>query len=122
MRQQMLERGNRFLAAREYTRGRAEFTALVQALGGTEREIAGVRVGAADYLEKKTEQACRYLQSLEVSSPEAGAERLYYLVECARRLNNESAIMAALDTQARHNPSSSSLLTALLASRNRFLL
>ena len=122
MPQQMLERGNRLLAAREYTRGRAEFTALVQALGGSEREIAGVRVGAADYLEKKTEQACRYLQSLQVSSPEAGAERLYYLAECARRLNNESDIMSALDTLARQYVASPWRLKALLAAGNRFLL
>ena len=60
MPQQMLERGSRLLAARAYTKARAEFTALVQELGGPEREIASVRVGAVDYLEKKTERACHY--------------------------------------------------------------
>ena len=115
----MLERGNRFLAAREYTKGRAELTALVQTLGGSEREIAGVRVGAVDYLQKKTEQACRYLQSLEVSSPEAGAERLYYIVECARRLNDESAMLTAIQKLAKQHPSSPWRLKALLARLQR---
>ena len=41
MPQQMLERGSRFLAAHEYRKARAEFTSLVQDLGGSERDVAG---------------------------------------------------------------------------------
>src|SRR5207249_7666730 len=60
MPQQMLERGSRFLDAREYPRARGEFSALTRELGGAEREIALVRIGAADYLQRKTETAYRY--------------------------------------------------------------
>src|SRR5437763_11697675 len=106
MPQQMLERGSRLLDAQEYSKARAEFSALTQSLGGAEREIASVRIGAVDYHQRKTDQAYRYLQSLEVTSPEAGAERLYYLAECARRLNDDGAMLAAIEKLAQYPQSS----------------
>ena len=119
---QMLERGNRLLAAFEYSRARAEFSALVRELGGGEREIASVRIGAADYLQKKTEAACRYLQSLEIVSPEADAERLYYVAECARRPDDDGAILAAIQKMTERSPNSPWRLKALLSAGNHFLL
>ena len=121
MPEQMLERGSRLLASRAYTKARAEFIALVQELGGSEREISTVRAGAVDYLEKKTERSCRYLQSLAVSSPEADAERLYYVAECTRHLNDDAATVAALEKMAKQYPSSPWRLKAMLAVANRFL-
>jgi soluble lytic murein transglycosylase len=120
MPQQMLERGSRLLEAQEYSKARAEFSALVQSLGGAEREIASVRIGAVDYQQRKTEQAYQYFQSLEVTSPEAGAERLYYLAECARRLNDDGAMLASIEKLAQY-PSSPWRLKALLSAGNRFL-
>jgi soluble lytic murein transglycosylase len=122
MPQLMLERGSRLLGAHEYSRARAEFAALVGELGGAEREIASVRVGAADYLQKKTEAAYRYLQSLEIVSPEADAERLYYVAECARRLNDDGAMLAAIQKMSERSPHSPWRLKALLSAGNRFLL
>src|SRR5258706_6649905 len=94
---------------------------MVQQLGGADREIASVRVGAVDYQEKRTDLACRYLQSLQVSSPEADAERLYYVAECARRLNDDGAMMAAVQKMGKQYPSSPWRLKALLGAANRFL-
>lgn len=121
MPQLMLERGARLLTAGEYVKARAEFTAMIGQLGGAEREIASVRIGAADYLQKKTEQAYRYLQSLETTAPEATAERLYYVAECARRLNDDKAMLAALEKLAQAAPNSPWRLKALLSAGNRFL-
>src|SRR5260370_31220825 len=59
--QQRLERGNRLLAARQYTKARAEFSALAQELSSAERELAAVGIGAAEYLDKKTGATCQYL-------------------------------------------------------------
>jgi soluble lytic murein transglycosylase len=118
---QRLERGSRLMAARAYVKARAEFAALAQELGGPERETAKVRIGAADYLENKTEQAYRYLQALEVSSSEAAAERLYYIEECARRLNDEGAMMAAVQKLGKQHPASPWRLKALQGAANRFL-
>ena len=122
MPQQMLERGARLLAAREYSTARAEFSAMIPDLGGAEREIASVRVGAADYFQRKTDQAYRYLRLLEIVSPEADAERLYYVAECARRMNDDAAMLAALEKMAQKSPSSPWRLKALLSAGNRFLL
>ena len=120
--QQMLERGNKLLAARQYTKARAEFSALASELSGAEREIASVGIGAADYLDKQTEHSCQYLRSLVVTSPEAAAERLYFLSECARRLNDDDAMLSAIHTMAKQYPSSPWRLKALLSAGNRFLL
>jgi soluble lytic murein transglycosylase len=120
--QQRLERGNRLLAARQYTKARAEFSTLVEELSGADREIASVGIGAADYLDKRTDHACQYLRSLEVASPEAAAERLYFVSECARRLNDDDAMLAAIHTMAKQYPSSPWRLKALLSAGNRFLL
>src|SRR5260370_37171733 len=84
--------------------------------------MASVGVGAAEFLDKKTDAACRYLQSLEVTSPEAGAARLYYLSECARRLNDDSAMLAAIQKLGKQYPASPWRLKALLSAGNRFLL
>src|SRR5437764_4215574 len=73
--QQMLERGNRLLAARQYTKARAEFSALASQLSGPEHEFALVGMGAAEYLDKQSDHSCQYLRSLETGSPEAAAER-----------------------------------------------
>jgi soluble lytic murein transglycosylase len=120
--QQMIERANRLLTARQYTKARAEFTALEEKLSGADREMAAVGIGGADFLDKKTDAACRYLHSLEVASPEAGAARLYYLSECARRLNYDAAMLAALQKMAKQYPTSPWRLKALLSAGNRFLL
>jgi soluble lytic murein transglycosylase len=121
MPQQMLERGNRLLAARSYTRARAEFIELGLKLGGAEKDVAAVRAAAVDSLERKTAGACRQLQSMQVSAPEAEAERLYYVEECARRLNDESVMMAAIQKLAVSHADSPWRLKALLGAANRFL-
>jgi soluble lytic murein transglycosylase len=120
--QQMLERGNRLLAARQYTKARAEFSALASQLSGPEHELAVVGIGAVEYLDKQSDHSCQYLRSLETGSPEAAAERLYYLSECARRVNDDDAMLAAIHTLAKQYPSSPWRLKALLSAGNRFLL
>jgi soluble lytic murein transglycosylase len=120
--QQRLERGNRLLAAHQYPKARAEFSALAPELSGAERDLAAVGIGAADYLDKKTAAACRYLQSLDIASAEAGAERLYYLTECARTMDDNGAMLAAIQKMAKEYPGSPWRLKALLSAGNRFLL
>jgi soluble lytic murein transglycosylase len=121
MAQQMIERGDRLLAAREYVRAREEFSKLVTQLGGADAETARVRMGAAQYFAKQTQPAFQYLQDLRVSSPEADAERLYYIIECARRVDSDTAITAALERLTKY-PQSPWRLKALLSAGNRYLL
>jgi predicted negative regulator of RcsB-dependent stress response len=82
----MLGRALKLLDAGQNARARKELEALVPQLAGSDRDVARVRIGVADYNANLTAAAHRYLETLEVAEPEAAAERLYYLLACARRL------------------------------------
>ena len=122
--QAMVERGHKLLAQREYARAQSEFQALVPQLSGPERDRARVGIGAAEYLSGDVAAAYSHLRSLEVSNPEANAEanaeRLYYLAECARKLNDEDQMMEAVKKLGRHRESLWRY-KALVAAANRFL-
>ena len=70
--------------------------ALVPRLGGAERDTAQVKIGVAQYSAKETKAAQKYLADLAVDSPHADAERLYYLLLCARRANDRDSMTAVL--------------------------
>jgi soluble lytic murein transglycosylase len=93
----MLARAARWLAAGNHARARREYEDLATPLGGAERDLARVRAGAARSEGGAAEAALRYLEELRVEAPEADAERLYYLVQCARRLERPEAMRAYLD-------------------------
>jgi peptidoglycan lytic transglycosylase len=122
--QAMLERGQKLLDQREYTRARSEFEALVPQLSGPERDQARVGIGAAQYLAGDVAAAYSLLRSLEIpdndADAEASAERLYYVAECARKLNDEDQMMEAVKKLAKHNDSLWRY-KALTAAANRFL-
>lgn len=122
MAEQLIERAEYWMRVRQYRRARAEYEELTRALGGSARELARVRVGAALYRDYETAAAWDYLRSFEAADPEADAERLYYLVECARRLKRDADMHALLDRLARLYPRSSWRLRALISAGNRYLL
>src|SRR6185369_5971519 len=93
----MLGRAIKLLDAGQAVRARKELESLIPQLGGAERDLARVRVGVADYTAQENAVAYRYLTTLEVVSPEADAERLYYLMQSARRLNNLDEMDAVAD-------------------------
>jgi soluble lytic murein transglycosylase len=117
----MLSRALKLLEGGQTQRARKELEALAPHLGGPDRDLARVSIGVADYNAKETDAAHRYLASLETASPDADAERLYYLLLSARRLNNEDEVSASLDRLARLYPSSSWRLQALVATANHYL-
>ncbi|MBI4875326.1 MAG: transglycosylase SLT domain-containing protein [Acidobacteria bacterium] len=120
--QAMLARTEKLAAARDYRQARQELESLAGLLTGAERDTARVRLGVVDYQRGETASAYRSLRALEVSTPEAGAERLYYLVACARRLNNDEAMAAHQAELARRYPHSRWRLEALVAEGNHHLL
>lgn len=120
--QQMLERAAYWLNARQYHRARAEYEALIPQLAGRHRELARVRAGAALYLDYDTLAAWNYLRSFDVADPEADAERLYYLVECARRMNREAEMQDLLVLLGGSYPRSPWRLKALVSVANRYLI
>src|SRR6185295_16430533 len=66
--------------------------------------------------------ACSYLRGLDLKQPEADAERLYYLVECARRLVDDDEMMSAVKRLGKQYSKSPWRLKALISAANRFLL
>jgi soluble lytic murein transglycosylase len=119
---QRLHRADRLMEAQEYAQARKEYQAVAAEAGGVEREQALVRMGAADFLDGKTPLAWRYLRDLAVGESPAGAERLYYLAECARRRNDDAEMMSAVGQLAARYPQSPWRLKALTSAANRYLL
>jgi soluble lytic murein transglycosylase len=123
----MLSRSLKLLDGGQIPAARKELEALVPQLGGADRDLARVRIGVADYDAQDTAAADRELTALEslapnALAPEADAERLYYLVQCARRLNNQEELDQALDRITRLYPNSPWRLQALLVAANRYLI
>jgi soluble lytic murein transglycosylase len=119
--QLLLARADRMADAHEYKRARAEYLSLASKLTGPDRELAYVRVGVMDYLANRTAAARSYLRNLELPAGPADAERLYYLVECARRLKDDDAMMSAVDRLSQY-PASPWRLKGLISAANRYLL
>jgi soluble lytic murein transglycosylase len=118
----MLGRAFKLLNAGSNTRAKRELEAIIPDLGGAERDLARVRIGVAEYNEKKTLEAQKYFESLHIESPDADAERISYLVLCARRLKNHEEVHAGLDTLARLYPQSTWRLQALVTDANLHLI
>ena len=116
----MVERAQNLLAQREYARAQAEFESLVPQLTGAARDQAVVGVAAAQYLSGDVSAAYSHLRAFEVSDPEANAERLYYITECARKLNDEDQMMEAVHKLGKYHDSLWRY-KALMAAANRFL-
>src|SRR5262249_9734174 len=118
----MLGRALKLLDLGSHTRARKELESLVPQLGGAERDLARVRIGVADYEARKTLEAQRHLRSLEISTPEADAERLCYLSFCSRRLKNQEEVHSILDQLARVYPQSRWRLQAIVSDANQHLI
>lgn len=122
MPQAMLGRAAKFVEAGYYARAREEYDSLIAALGGEQRDVARVRRAVVDYQEGRTEEARRRLEALELKSPEADAERLYYLLACARRMGDTETMRACVERLEQNHPRSEWRLQALVWAGNHYLL
>lgn len=111
----LFERGLKLLEGGDYTRAGKALTALLPQLNGADLDVARVRIGEAAYFARDTKPAYDYLQSFNAASPESEAERLYYLMECERRLNYIDQMSATLDQLSRSYPQSHWRLEALVS-------
>jgi soluble lytic murein transglycosylase len=118
--QALLARGLKLLDGGDYDRARKELTALLPQLSGANLDLARVRIGAARHLAREDKLANAYLSSFHVSSPEAEAERLYYLLECARRLDRIDEVKTTLDAISGSYPQSVWRFNALLSVANYY--
>ena len=111
----------KLLDAREATKARRELVALEPQLTGAERDSARVKIGVADYIAGATAGARKYLEPLSVDSPEADAERIYYLFLCARRESNRTLMETVLAELTRKHPTSPFRRDTLIALANIYL-
>jgi soluble lytic murein transglycosylase len=118
----MLERATKLLEGGAYALAQRELESLAPLLSSPDRDLALVEAGVARYRLRQDSAATSYFQSLRLASPEADAQRLYYLVECARRLKNPGILHAALDQLAKRYPTSDWRLRAIIAAANYYLL
>ncbi len=116
----LLARALRILDGGDYSRATKELTTLLPRLNGADLDLARVRIGAARYLARDNKPAYEFLRSFEVSTPEAEAERLYYVTECARRLERFDEMNATLDQLSRGFPQSRWRLQATIAVANYY--
>lgn len=118
----MLGHAIKLMDAKQYAKARTELESLVPQLGGAEKDLARVRISVADYNARDTARAHSALASLEVSTPEADAERLHYLLLCAQRLKNQDEVQSTLERLGRLYPNSKWRLESLIASANHSLI
>ena len=116
----LLARALKIIDGGDYSRAAKELTALLPQLSGSDLDLARVRIGAARYLARDSKPAYDYLRSFAASTPEAEAERLYYLTECARRLDHIDEMSATLDQLSRSYPQSHWRFQALMAVANYY--
>jgi len=120
--QAMLGRAEKWLRAREFQRARSEYQSIAAQSAGPDRERAHLRLAAIDYFRYENNSAYKRLAALKVSSPEVDAERLYYMVECARRLGRDDLMRECLDALARRHRRSVWRQKALVTAGNRYLI
>jgi soluble lytic murein transglycosylase len=117
----LFARGLKLETGGDYTRAGKELTALLPRLSGENFDLARVRIGAAAYFDRENESAYKYLSSFQATAPDAEAERLYYLLECQRRLNRLDEMNATLEKLAQSYPQSHWRLEALVAVGNYYV-
>ena len=117
----LFARGLKLLAGGDYTRAGKELTALLPRLSGQDYDLARVRIGEAAYLAHENESAYKYLSSFQATAPEPEAERLYYLLECQRRLNRFDDMNATLEKLGQAFPQSHWRLEALVSVANYYI-
>ena len=115
----LLARGRKLMDGREYARAANELQASLPRMTRDDQEPARVMLGAIRYM-RRDAGACDYLRSLQLTAPEADAERLYYVVVSAFRAGRQGDAQDALARLERWHAKSTWRLRALLAAANRF--
>lgn len=110
----MLGRAEKLFEAHNPAAARVELYAAIPQLTGIERDQARVRLGVADFQNNRAQAAFDYLNALKVDESEADAERLSYLIRCARKLDRHADVKSYLDHLEQQHASSPWRLDALV--------
>jgi len=115
MPRQMLGRAQKLFDSGNGAAARVELAAAIPQLTGAASDLARVKLGVADYLDNHTQPAFEYLSGLKVNDSEADAERLNYLIRCARRLDKHADVKPFLTQLEQQHPQSLWRLDALIS-------
>lgn len=121
MGQMILARAKLLADGRRFADAKIELETASQVLGGSDRDLARVRMGAMDYQAKQFVPAYSYLSKLELPAGEADAERLYHLTYTAKRLDREAEMNAHLRELEQKYPQSPWRLEALITAAYIYL-
>jgi Tfp pilus assembly protein PilF len=111
----LLTRSLRLIDGGDYARAHKELTSLLPRLSGADLDLARVRMGAAQYLAGDYKPAYEHLTRFQAATAESEAERLYYVVQCTRRLDRIEEMQNHLAQLSRVYPQSGWRLQALTA-------
>ncbi len=110
----MLGRAQKLFDTKNPAASRIELAAAILQISGAQRDLARVRLGEADFLNNNTGAAFQYLTALKVDDPEADAERISYLIRCARKLDRHADVQPFLKQLEQQHPNSPWRLDALI--------
>jgi len=110
----LIGRAQKLFDAKNPGGARIELAAAIPKLTGAEQDLARVRLGVADFLSNQTSAAFAYLSSLKVDDGEADAERLSYLIRCARKSDRHADVKPFLNQLEQQHPASLWRLDALV--------
>lgn len=119
--QQKLDRCEKWIAAKQYHQARTEYVQLVNSLTTIERDDARIGVAVSDLLSGDARAALRDLKSFHAPKSPTEAKRLYYVIEAARKVNDDESITDALKDLGKDYPQSVWRLKALISAGNYYL-
>jgi soluble lytic murein transglycosylase len=117
---QRLSRCLQLIDGNDLTRARRELEPLIPKLTGEDADLAQVRLGSARLLARDNQGAYDFLAKLDLHAAEADAERQYWLVRAARRLDRPTDFQQPLDRLASAYPRSLWRLQALRSAGDYF--
>lgn len=114
----MLGRAMKLVQMRDYVGARNELNSVIPQLGGAQRDIAKVRLGAVDFFNHDYAKAKKYLETLQVGEAAADAERLDYLGRSILRIDRQANVDEYLESLAKKYPHSPYRLDLLMTAAN----
>ena len=100
------KRAELLFAAAQWKDAESEYRALASASSSVVRDRSRVRVGACQFREGDTAAALTTLKDMEVSDPEADAERLYTMAAAYRRIERPETMDELIQLLGRTYPQS----------------
>ncbi len=114
MGQTMIGRAQKMMEAGDGRGAIEELAGMEPYLSGAEKDLARAKQGTARYFMRDYRGAIAYLRTLSVQSPEPDAERIYYWLNSARRINDGAEVGAAAREFERRQPKAPQRLDALI--------